>query len=92
MRQYTDYIHCKDASASIIDEHGLNRVLPAGEGDGQFAELIAALKADGYDGFFSLEPHLGDFDAFGALSGPKLWTDAYNALTGLFKEQGIQWQ
>ena len=28
----------------------------------------------------------------GALSGPKLWTDAYNALTGLFKEQGIQWQ
>ena len=90
VRPYTDSIHCKDASASIVVD-GLNKVLPSGEGDGQFPELIAALKADGYDGFFSLEPHLGDFDAFGGLCGPDLWTTAYTALTDLFREQGIEW-
>lgn len=91
VRAYTDYIHCKDASASIIVD-GLNKVVPSGEGDGQFREVIAALKADGYDGFFSIEPHLGAFDAFGGLCGPELWTTAFDALTGLFREQGITWQ
>lgn len=91
VRPYTDYIHCKDASASVVVD-GLNQVLPAGQGDGQFPELIAALQADGYEGFFSIEPHLGDFDAFGGLCGPELWTSAHTALTGLFREQGISWQ
>ncbi len=91
VRPYTDYVHCKDASATVVVD-GLNKVLPSGEGDGQFRELIAALKADGYDGFFSLEPHLGDFDAFGGLCGPDLWTKAHTALTGLFREQGISWE
>lgn len=91
VREFTDYIHCKDASASVVDAQGLNKVLPAGEGDGQFPELVAALARDGYDGFFSLEPHLGDFDAFGGLCGPELWTSAHTALTGLFREQGISW-
>jgi len=91
VRPFTDYIHCKDASATVVVD-GLNKVLPSGEGDGQFRELIAALRADGYEGFFSLEPHLGDFDAFGGLCGPELWTKAHTALTGLLREQGIAWQ
>ena len=53
---------------------------------------MAALAADGYDGFFSIEPHLGDFDAFGGLCGPDLWTTAYDAITGIFREQGISWR
>ena len=92
VRPFTDYIHVKDASATDVDAGGLNKVLPAGEGDGQLRELVAALKADGYDGFFSLEPHLGDFDAFGGLCGPDLWTSAHKALTDIFTEQGISWQ
>ncbi len=91
VRAYTDYIHCKDASASVV-VNGLNKVLPCGEGDGQVRELVSALKADGFDGFFSIEPHLGDFDAFGGLCGPDLWTTAYDAVTGIFREQGIAWQ
>ena len=92
VREFTDYIHCKDASATEVDAEGLNLVLPCGEGDGQVREVIAALAESGYDGFFSLEPHLAEFDAFGGLSGPRLWTKAHAALTGLFTEQGISWQ
>ncbi len=91
VRRHTDYIHCKDASASVVVD-GVNKVVPSGEGDGQLRELIAALHADGFDGFFSIEPHLGDFDAFGGLCGPDLWTVAFEALTGLFAEQGFAWQ
>ena len=92
VREFTDYIHCKDASATEVDAEGLNLVLPCGEGDGQVREMIAALAESGFDGFFSLEPHLAEFDAFGGLSGPRLWTKAHAALTGLFTEQGIAWQ
>lgn len=92
VREYTDYVHCKDASATEIDSEGLNVVRPCGEGDGQVREVIAALHESEFDGFFSLEPHLAEFDAFGGLSGPKLWTVAHEALTGLFKEQDIAWR
>ena len=34
-------------------------VVPAGAGDGEVARTIRALRHDGFDGFFSLEPHLG---------------------------------
>jgi sugar phosphate isomerase/epimerase len=90
VRPYTDYVHCKDASATEM-QGGLNKVVPCGEGDGQVREVVAALHDSGYDGFFSLEPHLGDFDAFGGLSGPDLWTKAHHALTGIFREQQISW-
>ena len=92
VKEYTDYIHVKDASATEFDANGHSKVVPAGEGDGQVRELVAALAADGFDGFFSIEPHLGDFDAFGGLCGPDLWTTAYDAITGIFREQGIAWR
>lgn len=90
VRPYTDYIHCKDALRPAGPED-LGKVVPSGEGDGQFREVLSALRESGYDGFFSLEPHLGDFDAFGGLCGPDLWTTAYDALTGLFRELGVDW-
>ena len=43
-------------------------------------ETVRALRADGFDGFFSLEPHLGEYTAFGALSGPELFTQAWQGL------------
>ena len=41
VREYTDYIHVKDASGTEMDANGHNKVLPAGEGDGQVRELVA---------------------------------------------------
>ncbi|MGV9182324.1 sugar phosphate isomerase/epimerase family protein [Arcanobacterium canis] len=87
VKDYIEYIHCKDASATeIVDD--LNKVLPSGQGDGQFPQLFRALEADGFDGFLSIEPHLGDFNAFGGLCGPDLWTDAYNALVHVLSQMG----
>ncbi|MHB9033786.1 MAG: sugar phosphate isomerase/epimerase, partial [Anaerolineae bacterium] len=60
----------------IMAEH---RVVPAGQGDGQIPEIIAALQARGFDGFASLEPHLANAGTFSGFSGPELFTTAVNA-------------
>lgn len=90
LKDYIDYIHCKDAltPATLQD---IGEVVPSGEGDGQFPELIQALKAAGYEGFLSIEPHLGDFDAFGGLCGPELWTTAHTALVKLLDQAGVEY-
>lgn len=54
IRPYLAYMHVKDAL-----ENG--HVVPAGMGVGNWKSLIDALKNSGYQGFLSLEPHLGDF-------------------------------
>lgn len=88
VRQYTQYIHCKDAIAPT-PSNPLGEIVPSGEGDGQFVELIQGLKDSGYQGFLSIEPHLGDFDAFGGLCGPELWTAAHTALIKLLREANV---
>ncbi len=55
LHPYIAYMHIKDALAAD------GRVTPAGLGDGNVAYIISSLLAGGYDGFFSLEPHLGSF-------------------------------
>ncbi|MDR7328362.1 sugar phosphate isomerase/epimerase family protein [Corynebacterium guangdongense] len=90
VKEYVDYIHVKDATTPTA-EHPIGLITPAGQGDGQFQELFATLKEDGFDGFFSIEPHLGDFDEFGGLCGPDLWTDAHTALIDLFTQTDVEW-
>ncbi len=55
LKKHLAYMHIKDAQASD------GRVTPAGLGDGNVAYIISSLLSDGYNGFFSLEPHLGSF-------------------------------
>lgn len=74
------HIHIKDAVMS--DGH----VVPAGEGDGQVRELLAALVARGYRGYLTLEPHLQAAGKFGGFSGPDLFHTAVAALKGLLKD------
>ena len=63
----------------------------AGAGDGELRETVRALRDDGFDGFFSLEPHLGEYTAYGALSGPELFTKAWKAFTDILSSEGIQY-
>ncbi len=55
------------------------------------AETVRALHADGFDGFFSLEPHLRRYTAFGALSGPESFTQAWQAFTEILTTEGIEY-
>jgi len=52
LRPHLEYVQIKDARAAD------GTVVPAGQGDGEVAATIRALRHDGFDGFFSLEPHL----------------------------------
>jgi sugar phosphate isomerase/epimerase len=77
------YLQVKDALAAD------GTVVPAGEGDGEFSETMRAFAARGFDGFVSLEPHLGYGHSLGGFSGPENWTRAYRAFTGILDEEGI---
>lgn len=85
LRPYIDYVHIKDA----LLESG--QVVPAGLGDGEVRETLAALRASGFDGFFSLEPHLAAAGTYSGFSGPGLFKVASDAFKGLLREQQIPW-
>ncbi len=61
LKKYVVYMHIKDA---LYKDHS---VVPSGHGDGKVREILAELKNSGFEGFLSLEPHLGDFVGFAAL-------------------------
>ncbi|MGO4957847.1 sugar phosphate isomerase/epimerase family protein [Luteococcus sp. Sow4_B9] len=86
IRPHLAYMHLKDAVANTPD------VVPVGEGDGQVPAILHALNESGYDGFLSIEPHLGDYTEFGAMSGPDLWTKAHTALVELLKAEGVEYR
>lgn len=90
VKDYVDYLHIKDATTPSAEDP-IGVIKPAGEGHGQYPELLAELHKTGYQGFISIEPHLGDFDEFGGLCGPILWTSAYDALTGILKNLNAQY-
>ena len=77
------YLQVKDALAAD------GTVVPAGEGDGEFRQTMRAFAAAGFDGFVSLEPHLGYGHSLGGFSGPENWTRAFRAFTAILEEEGI---
>lgn len=83
IRPHLAYMQIKDAIAAT------GEVVTAGKGDGQMVQTIRALKADGFEGFFSLEPHLGSAHALGGFSGPDLFTAAHRDFTDMLKAEGI---
>jgi sugar phosphate isomerase/epimerase len=85
LRPYVEYIHVKDALS------GSDRVVPAGEGDGQLPETLSALRASGFDGFFALEPHLASAGTYSDFSGPALFRKAAGAFKDLLRRHGIEW-
>jgi sugar phosphate isomerase/epimerase len=83
LRPHLDYVQIKDAIAAT------GQVVPAGQGDGETVETVRALREDGFDGFFSLEPHLGVGHSFGGFSGPELFTKAWHAFTAILDAEGV---
>lgn len=83
VRDATRYVHVKDAH--LAD----GSICVPGEGDGQWPELLAALRDDDFDGFLSMEPHLASQGAFGGFSGADKWTRAHESLIQLLKASGV---
>ena len=95
LKPYIAYIHIKDA---LFDG---GRVTPAGWGQGNVKAILADLKAAGYQGYLSLEPHLTDFTGFRSLEnghseekwrmdGETAWRIALDALKAILWE--LDWQ
>ena len=61
LKSHIEYMHIKDAYLTS------GQVVPAGVGDGNVAYILEDLFKNGYDGFLSLEPHLGSFEGLAAL-------------------------
>jgi sugar phosphate isomerase/epimerase len=85
LRPHVEYVQIKDALAAD------GTVVTAGKGDGEVVPTIRALRHDGFDGFFSLEPHLSTGTAAGGFSGPDLFRRAWQDFTDLLKAEGIEY-
>jgi sugar phosphate isomerase/epimerase len=55
VRDHVIYVHIKDG---VIDENGKTKWVWCGEGEGDVKRIVADLVARGYDGGFSMEPHM----------------------------------
>jgi sugar phosphate isomerase/epimerase len=81
---YIEYLQVKDAR--LAD----GTVVPSGEGDGDIREVVTALRAGGYRGFASLEPHLALATTTGGFSGPTAFGLAARAFARIAEEQGVR--
>jgi len=83
LRPWLRYVHVKDARDD-------GSVTPAGDGAGRWPDLLWRLRADGYDGFLSLEPHLVLAGQAGGFSGAELFRRASQSLQGLLR--AMDWE
>lgn len=91
LKDHIVYMHIKDA---LYKDHS---VVPSGYGDGKVKDILTALYRRGFEGFLSLEPHLGSFAGFADLEpnakvndmpegGPKKFAIATEALKKIIEE------
>ena len=85
LRPHLEYMQIKDA----LLETGV--VVPSGQGDGELVETFRSLSRDGFDGFFSLEPHLDKTHGLGGFSGPEHFTEAWRAFTDILNTEQISY-
>lgn len=85
LKPYIEYMHIKEALFAD------GSVVPAGFGDGNIEYILSYLLRNGYNGYLSIEPHLGSFKGLESLErgdimndlpegGEGTFTLAYNAL------------
>ena len=76
---HLETVHIKDARED-------KKVVPAGEGVGQLPETLTWLKAQGWNGVLSIEPHLQFAGDRGGFSGIESFTIATNAIKEILKQ------
>lgn len=84
LKPYLEYVHIKDARFSDF------KVVPPGLGDGEVEELLTQLKDDGYNGFLSIEHHLGPEGEFEGYSNSKLFHHASQALRSILSNTQVK--
>jgi sugar phosphate isomerase/epimerase len=84
IRPWLGYVHVKDARPD-------GSVVAAGHGVAHWPELLQRLRADGYDGFLSLEPHLALAGQYQGFSGPDLFRLASQALQQMLQAMGWEY-
>jgi sugar phosphate isomerase/epimerase len=84
LRPWLAYVHVKD-----VDRAGT--LVPAGEGEADWPALLARLRAGGYDGYLSLEPHLEAAGQFQGFSGSDRFRQASQALQRLLQDMGWEY-
>jgi len=84
LRPWLEYVHVKDARSD-------GSVVAAGEGVTHWPELLQRLRAGGYDGFLSLEPHLASASKYQGFSGPDLFRLASQALQQMLQAMGWEY-
>jgi sugar phosphate isomerase/epimerase len=82
LKRWLSHIQIKDVQTAS------HTVVPAGQGDGQILQVLAAAKEDGYQGYLSLEPHLAVAGRAGGFSGSTLFGTAAEALRTILADLG----
>lgn len=77
LKEWISHIQIKDVVTAT------RKTVPAGQGDGQVSQLLAAALSDGYRGYLSLEPHLAIAGKAGGFSGAGLFGEAARALQSI---------
>jgi sugar phosphate isomerase/epimerase len=77
------HVHVKDARPD-------RTVVAAGEGEARWPDLLDRMRSDGYDGIFSLEPHLAAAGRYKGFSGPNLFRHASQAFQELLRR--MDWE
>lgn len=82
IQSWIAHVHVKDARPD-------RTVVAVGEGVARWPELLERLRASGYDGIFSLEPHLAAAGRYQGFSGPDLFRHASQSFIAML--QSMDW-
>lgn len=86
LAELTDWFHVKDRDTRA------GTYVPAGDGDGQFAELCDDLKRRDWSGVMTLEPHMAAGGQFSGFTGPDLFARAADGLKRVCDRAGLEYR
>jgi sugar phosphate isomerase/epimerase len=76
VKPHIAYVHLKDCRANPEGGHSDDYTMP-GDGDAALVEILADLMASGYDGVYSIEPHVAAIVHKGGGADPGKMYDSY---------------